>query len=147
MQTISFYPIDAYQQITNPQLTLEETILSSMSYMPLILQATVIVRDGATYDIYSTSETESKYSKWRYFTGEIEQFAENEPRVSLLQDHISYLLQKFSLRFIINSEQGNYKKTLDKMAIRKYSLLTIVFAYSFPSDIDPGTYLSCIYFH
>ena len=55
MQTISYYPIDAYQQIiTNSQSTLDEAIPSSLTPMPLILQATVIVRDGATYDIYIT---------------------------------------------------------------------------------------------
>jgi len=93
MQTVSYYSIDAYQQIANSQASLDDTIPSLLSPMPLILQGNVIVRDGATYEIYDTPEMIEKYGKWRYFTGEIEQYAEGEIRViTLLSLSLSHSL-------------------------------------------------------
>ena len=93
MQTVSYYSIDAYQQIANSQASLDDTIPSLLSPMPLILQGNVIVRDGATYEIYGTPEMIEKYGKWRYFTGEIEQYAEGEIRVlTLLSLSLSHSL-------------------------------------------------------
>ena len=100
MQTVSCYSIDAYQQIANSQASLDDTISSLLSPMPLILQGNVIVRDEATYEIYDTPEMIEKYSKWRYFTGEIEQYAEGEIRVITLLSLSISLSQSMDLTLI-----------------------------------------------
>jgi hypothetical protein len=59
-------------------------MLESLPPMPLILQATVMVRDSTTYEIFKTSDDMDQCDNWRYFTGDIEQYAESEVRVSPL---------------------------------------------------------------
>jgi hypothetical protein len=60
---------------------LEAAMLDSLPPMPLIIQATVSVRDGATYEIFTSPDTMGQYSKWRYFTGDMEQYVEGATRV------------------------------------------------------------------
>ena len=113
MQTISHYSIDAYKQIANSQLAPDDTILSSLSLMPLILQAAVAVQDGATYDIYNAPDTIEKYAKWHYFTGEIEQYVEGTTRVLSLP-HFIIATYVFYRNFPCGSSSTAIKATSKK---------------------------------
>jgi len=82
MQSIFCQPLDIYQPQNNANTDVEHAILQSMSPAPMILDATVIIRDGNLYKISENSDTiNDSYETWKYFFGEVEQYADGALRV------------------------------------------------------------------